>query len=124
MTWTNALSIGYCSLSFRLNGEPVTIDELVAAGITIDTADGVITATWDGVTGSPNALQIDVTPSYDISSLDGQIADVSVASPLLGGCITSDGTPGTFEYSPFSDLPWGVTPQAASSIGCYAASGE
>src|SRR6185312_1262521 len=92
MAWTNALLIGSCSLSYELNFAAATLVDLLAAGITIDTTGGVITATWDGVTGSPGELKITVTPSYDIHTLPARIAALSVNSPFLGAKSFVDGS--------------------------------
>jgi hypothetical protein len=119
--------IGACTLSYKLNGSNATVADLTAAGITINTTGGVITSTWDGVTGSPVSLEVTVTPSYSINTLAARIDTLLVNSPFIGAKSFVDGLNyDPYQHSPFSGLPWVVSnsQQPTISIGLQADIGE
>jgi hypothetical protein len=125
MTWTNALLIGDCTLAYKLNGSTMTLEQMNEAGISIDTTGGIVTATWDGVTGSPGTIEIDVFPAYSIVGVPARIADVTAGNPTAGAQPTADEGYETFsfEFNPLTDLPWdALTPYASQFIGCFAGS--
>ena len=127
MTWTNALTIGPCTVNAYINpsyplnpANAATQAQLTAAGLTlaVDMVSGQITLTWDGITGAPPGAAVQVVPSYAINGMAARLANASANSPAAGmGQVVNTNYVGS-TYNPIPQ-PWDMIQQPITDFGAW-----
>ena len=127
MTWTNALTIGPCTVNAYINpsyplnpANAATQAQLTAAGLTlaVNVVPGQITLTWDGITGTNPDVAVQVVPSYAINGMAARLANASANSPAAGmGQVANANSVGS-TYNPIPQ-PWTMIRQPLTDFGAW-----